>query len=220
MPPESLSTFVSRRSPRFAISSARSTAACRSRRGDPVEVREHAQVLLDRERDVEVVELRHDAHLRARRLGLVGQPVAEHLELALVGDRLRGQHLHRRRLAGAVGAEQADARALGHVEVEPVDGDDGPVGLAYPAETDDRTALHGTTGWRVRGAATVGLPALRSNRRVPSSTAMSARAWTCFAAVATLWGIPYLFIKVAVDDGVPPAFVAWSRVTLARRRSC
>jgi drug/metabolite transporter (DMT)-like permease len=44
--------------------------------------------------------------------------------------------------------------------------------------------------------------------------AMSARAWTCFAAVATLWGIPYLFIKVAVDDGVPPAFVAWSRVTL------
>src|SRR3954464_2789819 len=43
---------------------------------------------------------------------------------------------------------------------------------------------------------------------------MSARAWTCFAAVATLWGIPYLFIKVAVDDGVPPAFVAWSRVTV------
>ena len=31
--------------------------------GDPVQVREHAQVLLDRERDVEVVELRHDAHL-------------------------------------------------------------------------------------------------------------------------------------------------------------
>jgi drug/metabolite transporter (DMT)-like permease len=45
-------------------------------------------------------------------------------------------------------------------------------------------------------------------------TAMSARAWTSFAAVATLWGIPYLFIKLAVDDGVPPAFLAWSRVTL------
>ena len=30
-----------------------------------------------------------------------------------------------------------------------------------------------------------------------------------------LWGIPYLFIKVAVDDGVPPAFVAWVRVALA-----
>src|SRR3954468_16525245 len=33
--------------------------------------------------------------------------------------------------------------------------------------------------------------------------------------MSALWGIPYLFIKVAVDDGVPPAFVAWSRVVLA-----
>jgi drug/metabolite transporter (DMT)-like permease len=44
---------------------------------------------------------------------------------------------------------------------------------------------------------------------------MSARAWAAFAAVSTLWGIPYLFIKVAVDDGVPPIFLAWVRVTLA-----
>jgi drug/metabolite transporter (DMT)-like permease len=44
---------------------------------------------------------------------------------------------------------------------------------------------------------------------------MSSRAWAAFAAVSVLWGIPYLFIKVAVDEGVPPAFVAWSRVTLA-----
>jgi drug/metabolite transporter (DMT)-like permease len=36
-----------------------------------------------------------------------------------------------------------------------------------------------------------------------------------FAAMSALWGIPYLFIKVAVDEGVPPAFVAWSRVLLA-----
>ncbi len=43
---------------------------------------------------------------------------------------------------------------------------------------------------------------------------MSARAWSAFAAVAVLWGIPYLFIKVAVDDGVPPAFLAWVRVLL------
>jgi drug/metabolite transporter (DMT)-like permease len=44
---------------------------------------------------------------------------------------------------------------------------------------------------------------------------MSARAWTAFAAVSTLWGIPYLFIKIAVDDGVPPVFLAWARVTMA-----
>ena len=43
---------------------------------------------------------------------------------------------------------------------------------------------------------------------------MSARAWALFAAVSVAWGIPYFFIKVAVDADVPPAFVAWSRVTL------
>jgi drug/metabolite transporter (DMT)-like permease len=43
---------------------------------------------------------------------------------------------------------------------------------------------------------------------------VSARAWTAFATVSTLWGIPYLFIKVAVDDGVPPAFLAFVRVAL------
>ena len=43
---------------------------------------------------------------------------------------------------------------------------------------------------------------------------MSARAWAFFFSVSVLWGIPYFFIKVAVDDGVPPAFVAWSRVAL------
>ncbi len=44
---------------------------------------------------------------------------------------------------------------------------------------------------------------------------MSARAWFSFLTVSALWGIPYLFIKIAVDDGVPPAFLAWIRVTIA-----
>jgi drug/metabolite transporter (DMT)-like permease len=43
---------------------------------------------------------------------------------------------------------------------------------------------------------------------------VSARAWVSFAAVSTLWGMPYLFIKVAVDDGVPPVFLAWVRIVL------
>ncbi len=43
---------------------------------------------------------------------------------------------------------------------------------------------------------------------------MSTRAWVAFAAVSTLWGMPYLFIKVAVDDGVSPVFLAWVRVVL------
>jgi drug/metabolite transporter (DMT)-like permease len=44
---------------------------------------------------------------------------------------------------------------------------------------------------------------------------MSARGWTLFAAVSVIWGLPYLFIKIAVDDGLTPGFVAWSRVVLA-----
>ena len=44
---------------------------------------------------------------------------------------------------------------------------------------------------------------------------MSARAWFAFLTVSLLWGIPYLFIKIAVDDGIPPAFLAWIRVTIA-----
>jgi drug/metabolite transporter (DMT)-like permease len=43
---------------------------------------------------------------------------------------------------------------------------------------------------------------------------MSTRAWVAFAAVSTLWGMPYLFIKIAVDDGVGPVFLAWVRVVL------
>jgi drug/metabolite transporter (DMT)-like permease len=43
---------------------------------------------------------------------------------------------------------------------------------------------------------------------------VSARAWVLFAAMSLIWGVPYLFIKIAVDDGVPPLFVAWSRVAL------
>ena len=43
---------------------------------------------------------------------------------------------------------------------------------------------------------------------------MSARAWAAFAAVSVLWGIPFLFIKIAVDDGVGPLLLAWVRVVL------
>lgn len=42
---------------------------------------------------------------------------------------------------------------------------------------------------------------------------MSRRAWIAFATVSVLWGVPYFFIKVAVDD-VHPLFVAWSRIAL------
>jgi drug/metabolite transporter (DMT)-like permease len=44
---------------------------------------------------------------------------------------------------------------------------------------------------------------------------MSTRAWILFAAVSTLWGIPYLFIKFAIDGGVTPGLLAWGRIALA-----
>jgi drug/metabolite transporter (DMT)-like permease len=44
---------------------------------------------------------------------------------------------------------------------------------------------------------------------------MSQRGWAAFAAMSVIWGVPYLFIKVAVDDGVSPWFLAFSRIALA-----
>jgi drug/metabolite transporter (DMT)-like permease len=43
---------------------------------------------------------------------------------------------------------------------------------------------------------------------------MSRRAWTTFAAASVIWGLPYLFIRIAVRDGVTPPVLAWARVTL------
>lgn len=44
---------------------------------------------------------------------------------------------------------------------------------------------------------------------------MTPRAWALFAAVSVVWGIPYFFIKVALDADIPPTFIAFARVTLA-----
>jgi drug/metabolite transporter (DMT)-like permease len=35
-----------------------------------------------------------------------------------------------------------------------------------------------------------------------------------FAIASVIWGVPYLFIKIAVDHGVTPPALAWGRVTL------
>ncbi len=44
---------------------------------------------------------------------------------------------------------------------------------------------------------------------------MTPRGWILFAAISVVWGVPYMFIKLAIDDGLSPGFVAWSRVALA-----
>jgi drug/metabolite transporter (DMT)-like permease len=55
---------------------------------------------------------------------------------------------------------------------------------------------------------------MRAARKRHGVALVSARAWAIFAALAVLWGIPYLFIKVAVDGGMPPGTLAWGRVVL------
>ena len=103
---------------------------------DAVEAREHLQVLLDGDVDVEVVELRDDAHLGPGLLGPLRQLVIEHPEHALVGDRLAGQQPHRGRLAGAVGPEQAEADARVDVQIQPVDRPDLPERLHDTLQLD------------------------------------------------------------------------------------
>lgn len=43
---------------------------------------------------------------------------------------------------------------------------------------------------------------------------MNARTWLVFVALGIVWGIPYLFIKLAVRE-LSPFDVAWGRITLA-----
>ena len=140
MPPESLSTRVSRRSSsRARLERALDGLPALAAR-DAVEVGEDEQVLLDGQRHVEVVELRRDSELCARLLRVGGQLEAEHVHVALVGDRLRREEAHRRRLPGAVRAEQADARAGRDVDVEAGHGGDLAVALDHAAELDRELA--------------------------------------------------------------------------------
>ena len=43
---------------------------------------------------------------------------------------------------------------------------------------------------------------------------MSRRAWLAFAASSLIWGVPYLFIKIAVQGGATPLVIAWGRIAL------
>ena len=42
-------------------------------------------------------------------------------------------------------------------------------------------------------------------RRMPPSSGMARRSWIMLVSLAAFWGASYLFIKVALNDGVPPA---------------
>jgi drug/metabolite transporter (DMT)-like permease len=43
---------------------------------------------------------------------------------------------------------------------------------------------------------------------------MNRRAWLLMALLAALWGASYLFIRIALDDGMPPVFIVFARIAL------
>ncbi len=43
---------------------------------------------------------------------------------------------------------------------------------------------------------------------------MTRRSWLLMGLLAALWGASYLFIKVALDDGIAPIFIVWARIAL------
>ena len=86
-----------------------------------VQVRHQQQVLLAGEQVVHRRELAGDADRGADRIGLTGQVVAGNPHLATIGADERGQDLHDRGLAGAIGAEQREDRSRSHVQVDAVE---------------------------------------------------------------------------------------------------
>jgi drug/metabolite transporter (DMT)-like permease len=49
----------------------------------------------------------------------------------------------------------------------------------------------------------------------PSAGGMTRRGWTLFTAMAVIWGIPYLFIKIAVVELSPVSVAGWRTVIAA-----
>ena len=100
---------------------------------------EEADGLLDRQLLGELRLLELDAEPLAQLAILPGAPaLAEQLDLALVGRGQPFEDLDGRRLAGAVGAEQAEALAAADLEIEAVDGDDVAEALDQAATADRR----------------------------------------------------------------------------------
>ena len=106
------------------------------RAAEVVQVGHQDQVLLAGEQAVHGRELPGDADRRADRVGIAGRVLARHPELAAVGADQGREDLDDRGLAGAVGAEQREDRALGDVEVDAVEHEVVAVGLAQAGRCD------------------------------------------------------------------------------------
>jgi len=108
-----------------------------------VEPAPRAHVLLDRQKRVEQVILKHDADRRANRRVVLSQPMAVERDLARVRLQDRAEYVDRRRLARAVRPEKREQLAAIQVEVDAVDRPHRPVRLLQPLDLED--FLHALT---------------------------------------------------------------------------
>ena len=122
------------------------------RLGEAVDRAEEAQVLDHREIEVERELLRHVAEPVLPLLGVLGDVEAAEAGDAAGGRRQQaGQHPDRRRLAGAVRAEEAEDAAAGDVEADRVDGGEAAEPPRHAAHRDDRPAVGRRRGLGRRG---------------------------------------------------------------------
>ena len=115
--------------------------------GEMVEPRDEEEVLLDRQVLVERELLRHVADFALDARAVAPHVEAEHRPLAGVGRQQAADQADRRRLAGAVGAEEADDLARRDPQRDMVDGDDSVERFGEAGNVDD---VHG----RLRGRST------------------------------------------------------------------
>jgi hypothetical protein len=101
--------------------------------------------------------LQHDAHPGAPVRAGGARILAQDRDLARVARPVTLQDLHRRRLAGAVGAQQREHLAPAYVQIEPGNGGGRTVGLAQSPDGDGEivglrgiVGLHGVVGLRGR----------------------------------------------------------------------
>ena len=150
MPPESSPMRASFLCARFANSSSPGTRASTSASAQPEVAAVHDEVLGHGEVRIEVVHLRHDADADARATGVARHRLADQRDLAAIRLGEAEAAAQRRRLAGAVRAEQRVAGAASNRERQAVDDGRAAVVLAQPV--DDEHVIGNRGGRRRQGA--------------------------------------------------------------------
>ena len=89
---------------------------------DAEQASEQLQIFRGRHLLVEVGQLKADPDLRLHFLRVLGHIQPQQRCPTALGQQLAGQHLNRRRLAGAIRAQEAQDFAFGHLEADVIDG--------------------------------------------------------------------------------------------------